>query len=194
MATTDADTSETAQSVPDKTDFITWDITHTLAQVAYLNARTKLLKIWKKISSGKELRPSLWNKFVDSKEVWDIFWVQIIRLSHVTVDQFALGELVEEGQTALTEDGEEYFLVPLTNAMSEVTHEHSVLCGAVFGELRTAQQRKYPCQQFIKKVMIFAFAEIHGKPFTVRFKTHPTRRFDVNSINERILIEDLSTK
>jgi hypothetical protein len=159
-----------------------WRHKHAMARVFYSAIHNKMMKIWKRISTGKELRPSLWTEFVENDELWEMVWTKVSTLSSYSHELFEGAELIEEGNEALTKEREAYFLVPLNHVSAEI---HGGVLETVMGEARM----RYICQQFLKTILLYAFADIYGKSFTVSFMTHPEMEVDLNTICQPLFME-----
>ncbi len=149
-----------------------WKDAYNLAQIFFLQDRDKLLQIYRGVVKDKILRPEVWLEFVNSKELWDFYTKRLRPLSNITLNTIANAEYPDEGNFA-TLDLEDYPLLPLFNLPARERKKDVLLNGA--------------CQQNIKRVMIFLLAEVIKTPFYVRFVTHPSRYYDVESIHERLL-------
>ncbi len=153
----------------------TWKVKHTFVRLFYHVRRPDKLKIWEKISAGRELRPSVWTEFVESQELWGFCYDILATMSHITINNCAQTELVDDGMDAVTEDSETYFLVPLMHALFPPVADKAD---------PEKTKYNYACQQFMKSVLIYAFADIYKKKFKVFFTSHDSFDVDQNTLLE----------
>jgi hypothetical protein len=158
-----------------------WKNKHAFARLFYSTFSEPMMHLWVKVSAGRELRPSVWTEFVESPELWKMVWDRFITMSHITVDNCAHSELSEDGMDVLTQERETYFLVPL----SHVAYKS----GNPLSDTETQRVSHYACQQLLKTMLMYFFADVYGKEFTVKFTSHENMTVNRQTIMQPLFPE-----
>jgi len=161
-----------------------WKLKHSDARIFYETYQDKIMDLWQRIKGDKELRPSLWLKFVDSEELWNMAFKKLVILSRDFLDIAAFSEDPSDGISLNTIEGEIYRLLPTESALLDFNALGSanLLFDVMF------KTPHYACQQFLKTVLIYVFADVYPKKFYVEYKTHEVMLVDQNTINIPLLI------
>ena len=161
-----------------------WKAKHAFARAFYAAFKGQMMVLWKKINKDKILRPSVWTDFVESPKLWKIAYDKLMTMSYVTIDMCAFAELAVDGMDALTQERETYSLVPLMQAMVPVSGGESIL-----QTVEVEGKRRYACQQLLKTVLIYFFADVYRNKFTVFFTSHEHMEVDQNTINQPFFLK-----
>lgn len=162
---------------PENNDY--WKAKHAFARAFYYIFKVSMMDLWEKLLGNKPLRPSTWTDFVESPELWKMVYDKLMTMSYVTIDMCAFSELANDGMDALTQERETYFLVPLMQAMVPVPEGESVL-----QTLEVEGKKRYACQQLLKTILIYFFADVYQKKFTVLFTSHEHMEVDRDTIKK----------
>ena len=161
-----------------------WKQKHAFARVFYALFKVQMMALWEKINGGKELRPSVWTDFVESSELWQMMYGKFVTMSCVTSEMCLAAELAEDGMEALTQERETYFLVPIGHAAIAIPNGKSVLL-----TLEGESKRRCACQQLLKTVLMYFFADLYKRKFTVHFTSHETMKVDQSTISKPLFLE-----
>lgn len=166
-------------------DSQSWKAKHAFARAFYANLHVSMVDLWNRINGEKDLRPSVWTDFVEHPDLWKMVYDKLTTMSHITINMCANFEAPEDGMEAIAlEDREVYFLVPLLHASVPVPKESGIL------ETLMGDGEKYlACQQLLKTMLMYFFADVYGKEFLVCFKTHEDMTVDRNTINQPFFLK-----
>lgn len=155
-----------------------WKVKHADARLFYSVQKETFMELWQNTKGDRLLTPGVWAEFVDSQSLWDITISKLKTLSQNFWSIAAFSEDPMEGDMAYA-GNESYRLMPFKSATVPFSQ---IGTGASTHDLMHGTPH-YACQQFLKTVLLYMFADIYQKEFAVNF-IHTFPMVNEATINE----------
>ena len=141
-----------------------WKVKHADARAFYSVNKERLMEIWRDTQGEKLLTPGIWAEFVDSQSLWDITISKMKTLSQNFWSIASFSEDPMEGDMAYA-GNESYRLMPFKSATIPFS---KIGTGASIYDIMHGTPH-YACQQFLKTVLLYMFADVYPNEFAVNF-------------------------